>query len=429
MLIDSGATVSLVSEEFVKANGLKIIKTSTTTLLRNANGSLNSRITYSLPLSIFLDGQFIPFSFYVARIPMHTPFFLGHDFLIKFNPMIDWQMGQISSVHIPPLFSLLDYKKGDQVIGVDLESWAIRQVTTESTPSPPSFEDTLTPIHTLDILEEYQEFFPVFKKEGFDQLPQHSPRDHAIELIPGSKLRNCKVYNLSTPEQKALEEFLKENLETGRIRSSKSPMASPFFFIKKKDSSLRPVQDYWYLNSITIKNRYSLPLISEIINKLKRATIFTKFDVQWGYNNIRIKESDEWKAAFRTNMGLFKPLVMFFGLTNFPATFQSIMNDIFQEEIEQGFVIVYIDNILIFSKSEGVHQEHVMRVLRKLRDNNLFLKPSKCEFHKTTIPYLGFVLGQGKISMEQEKVDAVHKWPIFTTKKQLQSFLGFINFY
>ncbi|KAF8642662.1 hypothetical protein AX16_009449 [Volvariella volvacea WC 439] len=134
MLIDSGATISLVSEEFVKANSLKIIKTSTTTLLRNADGSLNSCITHSLPLSLFLDGQFIPFSFYVAKIPMHTPFFLGHDFLIKFNPTIDWQTGQISSVHIPPLFSLPDYEKGDQVIGVDLESWAVRQVTTESTP-------------------------------------------------------------------------------------------------------------------------------------------------------------------------------------------------------------------------------------------------------------------------------------------------------
>ncbi|KAF8643525.1 hypothetical protein AX16_008987 [Volvariella volvacea WC 439] len=384
MLIDSEATVSLVSEEFVKANGLKIIKTSTTTLLQNANGSLNSRITHLLSLSLFLDGQFIPFSFYIAKIPMHTSFFLGHNFLVKFNPTIDWQTGQILSVHLPPLSSLLDYEKGDQIIG-----------------------DTLTPIHTLDIPEEYREFFPVFEKEGFDQLPKHSPRDHAIEFIPGSKLRNCKVYNLLTPEQKALKEFLKENLKMGWIRPSKSPMASPFFFIKKKDGSLRPVQDYRYLNSIIIKNRYPLPLISEIINKLKGASVFTKFDVRWGYNNIRIKEGDEWKAAFHTNMGLYEPLVIFFGLTNSPATFQSIMNDIFQEEIEQGFVIVYINNILIFSKSEEEHQEHVIRVLRKLRDNNLFLKPSKCEFHKITIPYLGFILGQGKISMEQEKVNAV----------------------
>ncbi|KAF8639588.1 hypothetical protein AX16_010278 [Volvariella volvacea WC 439] len=293
MLIDSGATVSLVSEEFVKANGLKIIKTSTTTLLWNADGSLNSRITHSLSFSLFLDRQFIPFSFYVARIPMHTPFFLGHDFLIRFNLMIDWQMGQILSVHIPPLSSLPYYKKGDQVIGVDLELWAVRQVTTESTPSSPSFEDILISIRTLDIPEEYREFFSVFEKEGFDQLSQHSFQDHAIELIPGSKLRNCKVYNLSTPEQKALEEFLKENLETGRIQLFKFFMAFFFFFIKKKDGSLRPVQDYRYLNSITIKNRYPLPLISKIINKLKGASIFTKFDVRWRYNNIRIKEGDE----------------------------------------------------------------------------------------------------------------------------------------
>ncbi|KAF8642428.1 hypothetical protein AX16_009504 [Volvariella volvacea WC 439] len=291
MLIDSGTTVSLVSEEFVKANSLKINKTSTTTLLQNADGSLNSRITHFLPLSLFLNGQFISFSFYVAKIPMHTPFFLRHDFLVKFNPTIDWQMGQISSVHIPPLSSLSDYKKRDQVIGVDLEIWAIQQVTTESPHFPPSFKDTLTPIHILNIPEEYLNSFPFLKRKVSTN-----------SLNTALKTINCKVYNLFTPKQKALEEFLKENLETSRIRPSKSPMASPFFFIKKKD---------------------------KIINKLKGASVFTKFDVQWGYNNIWIKEGDKWKAAFCTNMGLYEPLVIFFGLTNSPTTFQSIMNDIF----------------------------------------------------------------------------------------------------
>ena len=124
-------------------------------------------------------------------------------------------------------------------------------------------------------------------------------------------------------------------------------MASPFFFVKKKDGALRPTQDYRKLNEATIKNRYPLPLVSELIDRLHASKIFTKMDVRWGYNNIRIKEGDEWKAAFRTNMGLFEPTVMFFGLTNSPATFQNFMNHIFRELIAKGVVEVYMDDILV----------------------------------------------------------------------------------
>ena len=142
-------------------------------------------------------------------------------------------------------------------------------------------------------------------------------------------------------------------------------MASPFFFVKKKDGKLRPVQDYRKLNEMTIKNRYPLPLISELIDKLTHAKIFSKMDIRWGYNNIRIKEGDEWKAAFRTNWGLFEPLVMFFGLTNSPATFQTMMNDVFREEIAEGWVVIYMDDILVFSKNEKDHEIHVGRILQK----------------------------------------------------------------
>src|SRR3954465_12822098 len=125
-------------------------------------------------------------------------------------------------------------------------------------------------------------------------------------------------------------------------------MASPFFFVKKKDGKLRPVQDYRKLNEMTIKNCYPLPLIQELVDKLKGAKYFTKLDIRWGYNNVRIKEGDGWKAAFRTNRGLFEPLVMFFGLTNSPATFQNMMNDLLRDLVDKGKVIVYIDDIMIF---------------------------------------------------------------------------------
>jgi len=159
--------------------------------------------------------------------------------------------------------------------------------------------------------------------------------DHVIKLKDGSKPHAGKIYNLTLDEQKQLEIFLDENLKSGRIRPSKSPMAAPFFFIKRSLENFVPVQDYRRLNAMTIKNSYPLPLISELIDKLKGNSYFTKLDVRWGYNNDRIKEGDEWKAAFITNKGLFEPLVMFFGLTNSPATFQTMMNhlsaDLFQK--------------------------------------------------------------------------------------------------
>ena len=275
----------------------------------------------------------------------------------------------------------------------------------------------------------YHQFKDVFAKQAFNDLPERRPWDHAIELIPGAEPVDCKVYPLNLDEQKQLDAFLEEHLSSGRIRPSKSPMASPFFFVKKKDGLLRPVQDYRKLNNMTVKNRYPLPLISELINKLKGARYFTKLDIRWGYNNVRIKEGDEWKAAFRTNCGLFEPLVMFFGLTNSPATFQTMMNDIFKDLIEEGKVLVYLDDILIFSMTLGEHRTIVSRVLQILRANKLFLKPEKCEFEKPETEYLGVIVGRGQVRMDPVKVKGISEWPVPKTQRELQSFLGFTNFY
>ena len=200
------------------------------------------------------------------------------------------------------------------------------------------------------------EFRSVFAKEDFDILPEHCKWDHAIELIPGVEPKSSKVYPLSPLEQAELNAFLEKNLHTGRIRPSKSPIAAPMFFIKKKDGLLCLVQDYHALNTITVKNRYPLPLISELISQLRRARYFTKLDVHWGFNNVCIKPGDEWKTAFHTNHGLFEPLVMFFRMTNSPATFQTMINDIFRTLIAEGIVVVYLDDILIFMKIEEKHE-------------------------------------------------------------------------
>jgi hypothetical protein len=190
------------------------------------------------------------------------------------------------------------------------------------------FEDIVpTSLHT---------YADVFSKTAFDSLPERRKWDHAIELERKPSPGFRKVYPMTLTERTEMDAFLEEALATGRIRQSKSPLRAPVFFIKKKDRKLCFVQDYRALNVITRKNWYPLPLIDDLIHQLKDARYFTKLDVCWGYNNVRIREGDEWKATFCTNMGLFEPLVMYFGLTNSPATFQTMMNEIFQDLITEG---------------------------------------------------------------------------------------------
>jgi len=269
----------------------------------------------------------------------------------------------------------------------------------------------------------------VFAKEDFDMLPEHCKWDHVIKLIPGAEPKSSKVYPLSPLEQAELDAFLEENLRTGRIQPSKSPMAAPVFFIKKKDGSLRLVQDYRALNAVTVKNRYPLPLISELVSQLCGAQYFTKLDVCWGFNNVRIKPGDEWKAAFHTNRGLFEPLVMFFGMTNSPATFQTMMNDVFRTVIAEGIVVVYLDDILIFTKTEEEHERAVRRVLEILAEHKLFLRLEKCEFHRKQIEYLGLVISENTVAMDPIKVAGVHEWPTPESRTDVQAFVGFVNFY
>ena len=197
---------------------------------------------------------------------------------------------------------------------------------------------------------------------------------------------------MSPAEQVKMDEFLDEHIEKGYLKPSKSPMASPVFFIHKKDGGYCLVQDYRRLNKITIKNKTPLPLAANIIDRLTGARYFTKFDVQWGYHNICIQEGDEWKGAIATSRGLFKPQVMYFGMTNSPATFQSLMNSIFANLIARSEVAIYMDDILIYTSDLDHHRVIVCKVLGRLREYDLYLKPSKCAFEKQEIEYLGMII-------------------------------------
>ena len=198
---------------------------------------------------------------------------------------------------------------------------------------------------------------------------------------------------------------------------------------KKDKNELRPVQDYRKLNEGTIRNSSPLPLIGQLIDKLRNARHFTKMDVRWGFNNIRIKDGDQWKAAFKTPIGLFEPMVMYFGLCNSPATFQTMMNHLFKDLIDRGVVVVYMDDILIFTEDKEEHKKLVLSVLQRLKDNDLFLKPEKCFFYQSRIEYLGLIISHNQIEMDPVKLEGVSKWPTPTKTKHVEQFLGFANFY
>jgi len=178
-----------------------------------------------------------------------------------------------------------------------------------------------------------------------------------------------------------------------------------------------------------VKNKYPLPLISELVSQLHGARYFTKLDIHWGFNNVCIKPGDEWKAAFRTNRGLFEPLVMFFGMTNSLATFQTMMNDIFWDLIAEGIMVVYLDDILIFTRTEEEHAKAIRPVLQVLQEHKIFLRLEKCEFCKEQIEYLGLVILENKVSMDPVKVAGVREWSTPENKTDVQAFLGFVNFY
>jgi hypothetical protein len=232
--------------------------------------------------------------------------------------------------------------------------------------------------------------------------------------------------------------FIKEHTARGTIHPSKSLYAASFFFIKKKNGKLRPVQDYRPVNAWTIKNRYLLPLIPQLIDRLRGCTLFTGMDVEWGYNEVLIKEEDRWKAAFITNEGLFEPTVMFFGLTNSPATFQTMMNTIFRDLIDEGSITIYMDDIAIhMGRKEGeTEDEHIARhcllvrkVLDRLHKNDLHLNPEKCTFEQDHLDFLGVRVAKGVIEMEQAKVDKVKTWTRPRSVWEVQKFLGFTGYY
>ena len=253
----------------------------------------------------------------------------------------------------------------------------------------------------------YRNWRHLFREEATAAaLPKHQPWDHEIKLEPGKQPTFGPIYALSEKELGTLRKYLDENLKKGFIRKSESPAGYPILFVPKKDGTLRLCVDYRKLNSITIKNRYPLPNISELQDRLQGAKYFTKLDLRGAYNLIRMKAGEEWKTAFRTRYGHYEYTVMPFGLTNAPATCQEMINDALRQYLDI-FVIAYLDDILVFSKTMELHVDHVITVLKCLDERDLRLKPEKCEFHRKEVDFLSFVVGRNGIRIDPNKIKAI----------------------
>ena len=242
-------------------------------------------------------------------------------------------------------------------------------------------------------------------------------------------LRKEKVYLLSRGEKEEVREFIKEQLRKGYIWPSKSPQMALVFFMGKQNGKKRMVQDYRHLNKWTIKNNYLLPLISDVLENIRMKKVFTKMDLRWGYNNVRIKEGDEWKVAFTTPEGSFEPMVIFFGLTNSPAMFQTMMNKLLRDLTNTGKVAVFIDDVIVGTETEDRYDEIIVEVIRRLEENDLYVKPEECKWKVQEVGFLGVVIGPEEIKMEKEKVQGVLEWLTPKCVKDVQKFLGLTNYY
>eukprot|EP00055_Hartaetosiga_balthica_P017772 m.122942 g.122942 ORF g.122942 m.122942 type:complete len:966 (+) comp9398_c1_seq1:1052-3949(+) len=275
------------------------------------------------------------------------------------------------------------------------------------------------------VLREYKDLFP---EDLPSRLPPRRNVDHEIVVIPGSQPTARRYYRMSPSELCELRKVIDDLLEKGLIRPSSSAYAAPVLFVKKSDGTLRFCCDYRALNKITVKNRYPIPDMHELLDRLQGAQFFSKLDLRSGYHQLRVAEGDVEKTAFTTRYGAYEWLVLPFGLCNAPASFQRLMNDGLREFLDK-FVIVYLDDILIYSPSFEEHQEHVRLVLDRLREMELYCKPSKCDFGLTSVEFVGHIVAHNEVRMDPKKLTAVKEWPEPKDIKQLRSFLGFCNFY
>jgi len=429
-LLDSGVTGLFMSKSLVQKRGYRLIKLDRLLQVRNVDGTSNSggAIIHEVEVNMFYKGH-------VERVQMDVcelgkiDIILGMPWLAAHNPEIDWEKGEVRMTRCPPLCGKvvrIKEKKETREDEKKIVRWAVDEK--EDWGREEEMETDYRKVEEM-VPKRFHKWLKVFRKVESERMLVRKAWDHVIDLNDDFKASKARVYPLSRNKKEEVQKFVNEHLKKGYIRPSKSPQTSPVFFVGKKDRGKHMIMDYRRLNKQTVKNNYPLLLITDLVDSMGNKRVFTKMDLWWGYNNVRIKEGDEWKMAFITHVGSYEPVVMFFGMTNSPATFQGMINKILRDMINEGKVAAFVDDVLIGIETEEGHDEIVEEVLRRLEENDLYVKPEKCAWKVQKVNFLEVVMGQGKIEMEEDKVAGVLNWPVPKTVKDVRKFLGLANYY
>eukprot|EP00253_Pinus_taeda_P012179 PITA_12179 len=428
VLIDPGATLSYVSPKVVERCNLQPVKFKNPWLVQLATGA-KRRVTAKInDCSFVIADQPVMADLNILPLGSYD-ILIGMDWLEKHWSLVDCKtkviyyrdqqgnrkemQGIKQSVQVRPITAnqlIKCVRKGCQVYAIQV-GYA-------------NSKDKSISLHNIPVIQEFTDVFP----EEIPGLPPRRNIDFTIELTPGAAPVSRAPYRMSTPELTELKMQLQELLDKEYIRPSVSPWGAPVLFVKKKDGTLQMCIDYRQLNKLTIKNKYPLPRIDELFDQVKGATVFSKIDLRSGYHQIRIKDEDIAKTAFRTRYGHYEFVVLPFGLTNAPATFMCLMNSIFHPYLDR-FVLIFIDDILIYSRTIEEHHEHLRMVLQTLREHQLYEKFSKCDFFKEEIQYLGHVITKDGIAVDPEKIKAIMDWPVPKDVADVRSFMGLAEYY
>jgi len=407
VLLDTGCSVALLNQQTVVKLGIKKKAHRQPHSIENYSGesAKGAGQFYTEPMLLQQWKHYSRKRFEISPMEPEIDAFLPFDWITVHPPQGAWTNEEIRFNGVECVEKCTRYEASpysltwDESVATDPNARIIRYVVAAAE------EDPLKAIPM-----EFRQYLGIMGKEAADALLEHRPYDCKINLKEGETAPWGPIYPVSQVELQTLREWLKEIERTGKIRRSTSPVSSPILFVPKPHGrGLCLWVDYRALYKITIPNRYPLPLMQELQDRVQGAQWFTKLDLKNGFHLIRLREADEWKTAFRTRYGLFEFQVMTFGLTNAPSTFQDMMNHVFSDLQDVG-VLAYMDNILVYAKTEKEHDCLVKEVLERLHANGLANSPEKCVWNTQEVEFLGYVIGRNGIAMSRGKVEAVLNW-------------------